>query len=168
MADSLLLCASSDRGLVWSINCESGELAKNSLIAAVIGLQLINCIGVTVSRSITVILSLVILSVLTSPTLNLFCTSSPTDLTRLLLKWSISSATPSPLFSLTSSRKISTQSCTWKTRFCSSFGVFKPKRLFILYLAIWPISYFLKSKKRPSINCFALSGVARSPGRIFL
>ena len=65
------------------MNCESCELAKNSLSAAVIGLELTSCVGVTVSRSITVILSFAIRSVRRRPTRNLFCTSSPTA--RILL-----------------------------------------------------------------------------------
>src|SRR5690606_40732620 len=57
MADRRRLCASSESGLVWSMNCDSWELAKNSLMTAVIGRALMSWVGVTLSSSKTVIRS---------------------------------------------------------------------------------------------------------------
>ena len=65
---------------------------KNSLTTAISGLGFINCIGVIVPASNVDILSLIILSILIIPTLNLFCKSSDNVLTLLFPKWSTWSA----------------------------------------------------------------------------
>ena len=93
-----LKLSSSERELVWSSIVESCEDRKNSLIAEIIGLALISDAGAgTVSVGVKLILSLITLSSLKIPTLKAFCaTNSPTLLTLLLPKWSMSSTLPLP------------------------------------------------------------------------
>jgi hypothetical protein len=44
------LCSNSAKGFTWSMNCESWEEAKNSLMTAVIGRKLMSWAGTSVSR----------------------------------------------------------------------------------------------------------------------
>ena len=72
-------------------------MAKKSFSDVVIGLALIRSCGIADSISKNVdIFSLTVLSILNKPILNWFSTSSPTDLTRLFPRWSISSTSPLP------------------------------------------------------------------------
>ena len=79
------------------MNCDSWEVPKNSLSEATKGLALIISFGVTASISRVFIRSLIDLSILIKPILKTFSVSSPTDLTLLLPKWSISSTSPFPV-----------------------------------------------------------------------
>ena len=94
----LLLFASSASGLVWSMNWESCDEAKNSLIALASGLILIKDFGVIsfVSPVVTVIFEVIFLAILVKPILNWVWINSPTARILLLLKLSISSTDPKP------------------------------------------------------------------------
>ena len=76
------------------MNWESWEEPKNSLIAATKGLGFTRAAGVRLSASLTVIRSRIIRSKRFKPTLTWFCNNSPTERTRRLPKWSMSSVLP--------------------------------------------------------------------------
>ena len=82
------------------MNCESWLLAKKSFTAVATGFGLTRSWGISVSISGKVSLSLIALSILTRPILNWFSRSSPTVLTLLLPRWSISSPAPRESLSL--------------------------------------------------------------------
>ena len=91
------LWVTSARLLIWSMNWESWELPKNSLRAAMTGLELIRSWGMAEARSaVTVIFSLIVRSMRVRPMRKAFSTSSPIDRTRRLPRWSMSSTAPSP------------------------------------------------------------------------
>mgnify|MGYP002214463954 CR=1 FL=1 len=81
----------SANGFVWSINCESWFVPKKVLITEDNVLALIRSIGVNTSLSLTFILSLIVRAILESPTPNCDDNCSPTVLTLLFERWSISS-----------------------------------------------------------------------------
>src|SRR5436190_1279867 len=109
-AETRRLCVISDKGLVWSMNCDSCEEPKNSLIAAEIGLALIRSCGIRFSDSAWLSLSFTARSTRTRPARNWFSASSPTERTRRLPRWSMSSISPRPLRSSTRMRITSTMS----------------------------------------------------------
>ncbi len=78
-------------GLVWSMNCESWLVPKNSLIDATTGRMLIRVCGVIASTSWVVIRSRTTRSIRARPSLTWFWISSPTVRSRRLPKWSMSS-----------------------------------------------------------------------------
>ena len=78
-------------GLVWSMNCDSCDEPKNSLIAATTGRMLISVCGVIASTSWVVMRSRTTRSMRLRPTRSWFWMSSPTVRTRRLPKWSMSS-----------------------------------------------------------------------------
>ena len=86
----------SDSGLVWSMNCDSCEEPKNSRTAAAAGLALIRSCGMTVSMSTEDMRSLMARSMRSRPTRYWFSISSPTERTRRLPRWSMSSISPLP------------------------------------------------------------------------
>ncbi len=79
------------------MNCESCEEPKNSFTAAATGLALIISCGISGSDSAMVRRSLTARSTRTSPTRNAFSAISPTERTRRLPRWSMSSTLPLPL-----------------------------------------------------------------------
>ena len=90
------------------MNCESCDEPKNSLIAAMTGLELIRSRGIAESMSWwTDIFSLIARSIRTRPIRNWFSRSSPTQRTRRLPRLSMSSVRPMSFFSL-SSRSMTT------------------------------------------------------------
>ena len=89
----------SDSGLVWSMNCESCEVPKNSLTAAATGFALMRSCGISVSISTELMRSLMARSMRTRPMRYWFSISSPTARTRRLPRWSMSSISPLPFLS---------------------------------------------------------------------
>ena len=83
------------------MNCDSCEEPKNSLIAAEIGLALIRSCGIRFSVSACDRRSFTARSTRTRPARNWFSASSPTERTRRLPRWSMSSISPRPLRSST-------------------------------------------------------------------
>ena len=79
------------------MNCESCEPPKNSFIAATTGRTLTSAEGVASSGSVIVIRSRTTRSIRSRPTRNWFWISSPTERTRRLPRWSMSSGCPIPL-----------------------------------------------------------------------
>ena len=90
-AESRRLWVSSASGLVWSMNCESCEEPKNSFTTAETGLALIRSCGIRFVMSEIDIRSLTARSMRVRPTRNWFSSSSPTERTRRLPRWSMSS-----------------------------------------------------------------------------
>ena len=86
MADSRRLWVRPDSGLVWSMNCDSCEVPKNSLMAATTGRMLIRVCGVMASTSWVVMRSRTTRSMRDRPTRTWFWISSPTDRIRRLAK----------------------------------------------------------------------------------
>ncbi len=78
-------------GLVWSMNCDSCEVPKNSRMDATTGRMLIRVCGVIASTSWVVIRSRTTRSMRDMPTRIWFWISSPTVRRRRLPKWSMSS-----------------------------------------------------------------------------
>ena len=78
-------------GFVWSMNWLSWLDPKNSLIAATTGRMLIRVCGVIASTSWVVMRSRTTRSMRERPTRTWFWMSSPTERTRRLPKWSMSS-----------------------------------------------------------------------------
>ncbi len=78
-------------GFVWSMNWLSWLEPKNSLIAATTGRMLIRVCGVIASTSWVVMRSRTTRSIRLRPTRTWFWMSSPTERTRRLPKWSMSS-----------------------------------------------------------------------------
>ena len=91
-ADRRRLCVRPAIGLVWSMNCESCEVPKNSFSAATTGRMLIRDCGVMASTSWVVIRSRTTRSMRARPVRSWFWISSPTVRMRRLPKWSMSSA----------------------------------------------------------------------------
>ena len=112
------MCVTSESGFVWSMNCDSCEDPKNSLIAAMTGLELIRSCGIAESMSWwTDIFSLIARSILTRPMRNWFSRSSPTQRTRRFPRLSMSSIFPMSRLSLRSAsmttKKSSEESVFW-------------------------------------------------------
>ncbi len=84
-------CESPLKVFVWSMNCESCDEPKNSLIADATGLVLTTLCGVIVSVSWVVIRSRTTRSIRYIPIRNASCTNSPTVRRRRLPKCSYSS-----------------------------------------------------------------------------
>ena len=91
-AESRRLCVRPAIGLVWSMNCDSWEVPKNSFSAATTGRMLIRDCGVIASTSWVVIRSRTTRSMRARPVRSWFWISSPTVRIRRLPKWSMSSA----------------------------------------------------------------------------
>jgi hypothetical protein len=79
------------------MNCESCDEPKNSFTAAATGLALIRSCGVKPSASASDRRSLTARSTRTRPMRNTFSAISPTERTRRLPRWSMSSTVPRPL-----------------------------------------------------------------------
>jgi len=92
------LCVTSESGFVWSMNCESWDDPKNSLMTADTGFALMMSWGISVSMSCSPIFSRMARSTRTSPIRNWFSISSPTVRTRRFPRLSMSSASPTPFF----------------------------------------------------------------------
>ena len=90
-ADSRRLWVRPASGFVWSMNCDSCEVPKNSLMEATTGRMLISVCGVMASTSCVVIRSRTTRSMRDRPTRIWFWISSPTVRRRRLPKWSMSS-----------------------------------------------------------------------------
>ena len=84
------------------MNCDSCDEPKNSRTAAAAGLALIRSCGMTVSISTDDMRSLMARSMRSRPTRYWFSISSPTERTRRLPRWSMSSISPLPSRSSTS------------------------------------------------------------------
>ena len=78
-------------GFVWSMNWDSCEEPKNSLMAATIGRMLMRLCGVISSMSWELMRSRTTRSIRLMPMRNWLATSSPTVRMRRLPKWSMSS-----------------------------------------------------------------------------
>src|SRR3989454_460235 len=100
-ADTRRLCVISESGFVWSMNCDSWLEPKNSLIAAEMGFALMRSCGMRFSDSACDRRSFTARSTRTKPARNWFSASSPTERTRRLPRWSMSSISPRPLRSST-------------------------------------------------------------------
>ena len=81
-----------DSGFTWSMNCDSWDVPKNSLIAATTGRMLISVCGVIASTSWVVMRSRTTRSMRDRPMRTWFWISSPTERMRRLAKWSWSSS----------------------------------------------------------------------------
>ena len=81
------------------MNWDIWLVPKNELITEDNVLELMRSVGLNCSLSLTFILSRIVLDILERPTLNWLANCSPTVLTRLLLKWSISSTVALELIS---------------------------------------------------------------------
>ena len=81
-----------DSGFTWSMNCDSWEVPKNSLMAATTGRMLISVWGVIASTSCVVMRSRTTRSMRDRPMRTWFWISSPTERMRRLAKWSWSSS----------------------------------------------------------------------------
>ena len=92
------------------MNCESCDEPKNSLTAAATGFALIMSCGLISSLSASVRRSLTARSTRTSPMRNATSAISPTQRTRRLPRWSMSSTLPSPFLIAISVRSTSTTS----------------------------------------------------------
>ena len=79
------------------MNWESWLPPKNSLMLATTGRMLISAPGVAALGSWMVMRSLTTRSMRSSPMRNWFCKSSPTERTRRLPRWSMSSSRMGPL-----------------------------------------------------------------------
>ena len=90
-ADRRRLFVTPASGLFWSMNCESCEVPKNSLIVALTGRMLISDCGVIASASCVVMRSRTTRSMRLRPVRSWFWISSPTWRMRRLPKWSMSS-----------------------------------------------------------------------------
>ena len=90
-ADRRRLLVTPASGLFWSMNWDSWEVPKNSLMVAFTGRMLIRDCGVMASGSWVVIRSRTTRSIRLRPVRSWFWISSPTWRIRRLPKWSISS-----------------------------------------------------------------------------
>ena len=149
------------------MNCDNWLDPKNSLIAAVTGLALIKSWGPSSSASAMLNLSLTALSTLINPTLNWFAVISPTDLTLLFPRWSISSTIswPSRIFTIPFiTSMMSCLSKIWGFSFLSSnFNL-----LLNFILPTSDKSYLSSLKNRLLNSVSAESLVGGSPGLIIL
>ena len=124
---------------------------------------LIKSIGVNTSLSLTFILSRIVRAILERPTPNWLESCSPTVLTLLLDKWSISSISDFELISSIKNLIIVMISSLVRTRF--SISIFRPSFLFIRYLPTSPRLYLWSEKNNLSIIPRAVSS---SGGSAFL
>ena len=124
------MCVTSESGLVWSMNCDSCEEPKNSRTAAAAGFALIRFCGISLSISTDDIRSLMARSMRRRPTRYWFSISSPTERTRRLPRWSMSSISPLPSRSSTSALMQATMSSRSSVRWVSGF--WRSRRMFIL------------------------------------
>ena len=111
------------------MNCESCEEPKNSRTAAAAGLALIRSCGMTVSISTDDMRSLIARSMRRRPMRYWFSISSPTERTRRLPRWSMSSISPLPSRRSTSVRITAMMSSLRSTRMVS--GASRSSRMFI-------------------------------------
>ena len=125
---------------------------------------MIRSCGITVSISTEDILSFIALSILSNPTRYWFSINSPTERTRLLPRWSMSSTSPLPSRKSTSALIHATISSDLKVRCVSSAS--KASLMFILTRPTAERSYRSLSKKRVSNSADAASTVGGSPGLI--
>ena len=149
--------------MVWSINWDNWFVPKNELITDDKVLALIKSIGVKTSLSLTFILSRIVLAILAKPTPNWDDNCSPTVLTRLLDKWSISSI--SALELINSIKYLMIVIISSFVRTCLLISTSRPSFLFILYLPTSPRLYRWSLKNNLSIIPLAVSS---SGGSAFL
>ena len=145
------------------MNWERAEVAKKSFSEVVIGLAFTRSWGIadSISRKVD-IFSLTVLSILRRPILNWFSTSSPTDLTLLLPRWSMSSTSPLPSLRSSINWIIAKISSLWRT--VSLISVVKFSLAFNLTLPTSDKSYRSLLKYRFENICSATSIVGASPG----
>ena len=105
------LWVTSDRGLFWSMNCESWLDPKNSLTTADTGFALMSSWGISSSVSDRLSRSRTARSTRTSPMRNWFSAISPTLRMRRLPRWSMSSTCPRPFRISMRALSTSTMSC---------------------------------------------------------
>ena len=150
------------------MNCDNCPDPKKSCIKAFKGLVFNNDWGVTVSISWVVIFSLTILFILASPVFICIKRSSPTPLTLLLDKLSMSSVWTawSPLFNAITYFIVPNTSSFVNN--ISSSGTSNFNLLFILYLPTGSKSYLWELKNICLIRFLAESTVTWSPGLNFL
>ena len=104
------------------MNCESWEPPKNSFIAATTGRTLTSAEGVASSGSVMVMRSRTTRSMRSRPTRNWFWINSPTDRTRRLPRWSMSSGSPTWLLIAIILRTIAMMSSLRRVRSAGSSG----------------------------------------------
>ena len=112
------------------MNCESCEEPKNSRTAAAAGLALIRSCGITVSISTELMRSRIARSMRSRPTRYWFSISSPTERTRRLPRWSMSSISPRPSFSSTSTLRMARMSSLRSVRTVSSVSMLSREFIF--------------------------------------
>ena len=148
------------------MNWDNWPEPKKSNIKAFNGLVFKRDCGVNVSESWIVIFSLTIFPILESPALICIKSNSPTPLTLLFDRLSISSVCPFPLFKLITYFIVAMISSLVKS--ISSSGTFNLSLLFILYLPTGSRSYLWGLKNICLISDLADSIVTKSPGLNFL
>ena len=146
------------------MNWLSCALPKYSLTAAATGLALIRSCGISPSDSARDNLSLTARSTRMRPNLKAFSAISPTDLTRLLPRWSISSTLSLPLRMLMRHRITSMMSSFDRVPSPSSSS--RPRRRLNFIRPTAVRSYRSEVKNRLVKRFSAASLVGGSPGRI--
>ena len=144
------------------MNCESWDVAKKSLSETVKGFAFIKSCGIADSTSSVVIFSFIALSILYTPILAWFSTSSPTDRTLLLARWSISSTSSLPSLKSNIFFMIAIMSSFLKMVILSE--QFKFSLEFILTLPTSDKSYLSELKNKLLKIWVAISIVGGSPG----
>ena len=145
------------------MNWDNWFVPKKELITDDKVLAFIKSIGVKTSLSLTFILSLIVLAILERPTPNWEDNCSPTVLTLLLERWSISSISALELINSIRYLMIVIISSFVKTSI--SMSISRPNFLFILYLPTSPKLYLWSEKNNLSIIPLAVSS---SGGSAFL
>ena len=136
---------------------------KKSLKEVVIGFALIKSCGIADSISKKVdIFSFTVLSILKRPILNWFSTNSPTDLTLLFPRWSISSTSPLPSLKPNINLIIETISAVSRTVFLSLVSKFNLKLSLTLPTSYRSYLSFLKYKLLNISSAISTDGA--SPG----
>ncbi len=166
-AETRRLWVTSESGFVWSMNWESWEEPKNSLMTADTGLALMMSCGISVSMSCSPIFSRMARSTRTSPMRNWFSMSSPTVRTRRFPRLSMSSASPVPFFRSMRYRMTRRMSSCVKTVLSRSPSVM-PSLWFSLSRPTRERLYRSGLKNMFVKSDSAASFVGGSPGRIFL
>ncbi len=146
------------------MNCDNCEEPKNSRTAAAAGLALIRSCGITASISTLDIRSRIARSIRSRPTRYWFSINSPTERTRRLPRWSISSTVPRPSRNSTRALTTATMSSLRRVRWVS--GTSSCKRMFIFTRPTVDRSKRSESKNMVSNIWLAASTVGGSPGRI--
>ena len=146
------------------MNCDNWLEPKNSFMAAATGFALIMSWGIKPSESAILKRSFTARSTRTSPTRNWFSAISPTERTRRLPKWSISSTEPNPFLIPTKVLTTSTISSVTSTEAPTVSG--RPSRRLNFMRPTAERSYRSGEKNRLENKFSADSLVGGSPGRI--